>query len=166
VWLVTNFNSTDNITKYRYWDWFITTPTMLLTFCFYLLFIQNTNRQQSFLELFDGNKKTLLIIFLLNATMLFFGYFGEIGLLNHVFSSLLGFIPFLAYFAIIYFTFAQYSQEGRWMFLLFFGIWFLYGVASLMKYRTKNIAYNILDLLSKNAFGIFLAALILSNPVK
>ena len=41
VWMITKFNSIKNITPFRYYDWVITTPTMLITFMFYLNFLRN-----------------------------------------------------------------------------------------------------------------------------
>ena len=46
-WMVFNFNAIKNITPVRYYDWMITTPTMLITFMFYLKFLtdQEQNRK-------------------------------------------------------------------------------------------------------------------------
>jgi hypothetical protein len=43
------------------------------------------------------------------------------------------------------------------MFWYFAGVWSLYGVAAIMPYYWKNIGYNILDIFSKNFFGLYLA---------
>jgi len=169
VWLVSHFHRIDNITKYRYWDWVITTPTMLISLSFYLLFLKNQQEnkviEESIYELILKNKSILLPIFLLNALMLFFGYLGEIRILPHMTATLLGFIPFFAYFFLIYTYFAKWTDQGKTVFWVFFGIWSLYGIASLMNYRVKNIMYNILDLFAKNLFGIFLAVIIYMNHI-
>ena len=39
-WMITNFNNIKNITIVRYYDWVITTPTMLFTYSIYLLIIE------------------------------------------------------------------------------------------------------------------------------
>lgn len=164
VWLVRNFHRTDNITKYRYWDWFFTTPTMLISLTFYLLFLKSRQEhkviEETTYQMILKNAPILIPIIILNAFMLFFGYLGEIGRLPHVTATLLGFVPFLAYYFLIYIYFAKFTEQGKTIFWFFFGIWTVYGIASLMNYRVKNIMYNILDLLAKNLFGIFLAALI------
>ena len=38
IWMVSKFSTIKNITPFRYYDWMITTPTMLITFMFYLMF--------------------------------------------------------------------------------------------------------------------------------
>ena len=62
---------------------------------------------------------------------------------------------------LIYENFAKTSDIGVRTFIYFAGVWGLYGLASLMSYTYKNMAYNILDLFSKNFFGIFLAVVLL-----
>ena len=44
------------------------------------------------------------------------------------------------------------------MFLI--GIWSLYGVAALLKIREKNTMYNMLDVVSKNFYGLLIYAYI------
>jgi bacteriorhodopsin len=61
---------------------------------------------------------------------------------------------------LIYENYAKYSTVGRITFWYFSGIWGLYGIASVLSYKYKNIFYNILDLFSKNFFGIFLAVVL------
>jgi uncharacterized RDD family membrane protein YckC len=61
----------------------------------------------------------------------------------------------------IYNNFAKDFYMGRLTFIVFFGLWLLYGVAAFFPYAIKNASYNILDLFAKNFFGIFLAILIL-----
>ena len=39
VWLAYNFNNVLNVTPKRYIDWFITTPTMLITLMAYLIYL-------------------------------------------------------------------------------------------------------------------------------
>ena len=75
----------------------------------------------------------------------------------------LGFIPFFWMFWIIYDGYAKFTEIGKMTFYYFSFVWALYGVAAFMSYRVKNIAYNILDLFSKNFFGIFLAGILFMN---
>ena len=37
-----------------------------------------------------------------------------------------------------------------------FTIWGLYGIAALMPHHTKNNMFNILDIFSKNFFGVYI----------
>ena len=49
----------------------------------------------------------------------------------------------------------KYTKSGLLLFYYFVVVWALYGVAALMSYKWKNVGYNILDLFSKNFFGLF-----------
>ena len=158
-WMITNFSVVKNITIYRYYDWVITTPTMLFTYSMYLLIVQKIeeNKKHTLFDVVDSEKYTLLIIILLNWLMLFFGYIGELGKMSVQLSTFLGFIPFIIMFYIIYENYAKHTELGVNTFIYFVSVWGLYGVAALMKYEVKNIMYNILDLLAKNFFALFLA---------
>ena len=46
IWLAYSFVSIENITPHRYYDWFITTPTMLITFSIYLIYLKNEYEQK------------------------------------------------------------------------------------------------------------------------
>jgi hypothetical protein len=172
VWLVMNFSKITNITPFRYYDWIITTPSMLFSFSMYLIYLnlttadkeENNDKIPTLYELTLENSPTLVTILILNTLMLLFGYLAEMGKLTVNMGALYGFVPFIAMFYLIYDNYAKYTQVGRITFYYFSGIWALYGFASLLSYKYKNTIYNILDLLSKNFFGIFLGAvLLLSN---
>ena len=183
-WLITNFNTIKNITPTRYYDWIITTPTMLFTYCVYLIYLKRdhkvddknknkdndknkennlNDKKDSLFEIIDKNRSNLIPIFILNTLMLFFGYLVEIGTLSTNVGVSLGFIPFFMMFYIIYEKYAKFTDIGIQTFWYFSFIWGLYGVAALTNYKIKNISYNILDLFSKNFFGIFLAIILYNN---
>jgi len=159
VWMISNFAKIKNITKFRYYDWVISTPTMLFTYSMYLFIMKKIeeNKKHNLLDSVYTEKYTLLTIILLNWTMLFFGYIGEIGKMSVNLSTFLGFIPFTIMFYIIYENYAKYTSTGINTFIYFVSVWSLYGVAALMSYEVKNIMYNILDLFAKNFFALFLA---------
>jgi hypothetical protein len=171
IWLSYNFNKLSNMTPNRYMDWVVTTPTMLITLISYLIFLEaKVTKQTSTLRLtsiLKTNYKTLVPILNLNWMMLLFGYLGEIKVIPVVYSVLLGFIPFLIYYYMIYKNFVANNKSttgsGLKLFMYFFFFWSLYGVAAFMPYYIKNISYNILDLFSKNFFGIFLVYIIYTN---
>ena len=166
TWLITQFQHIKNITKYRYYDWIITTPTMLLSLCIYFVFLNKSQTSpQTIYHFLIQHGDLFFFIVLLNALMLLFGYLGEIRYLSYTFATLLGFLPFIIYFIFIYIYFAKWSEEGKMIFWIFFSIWTMYGIASLFSYRVKNIMYNILDLFAKNLFGICLGIVILSNQI-
>jgi hypothetical protein len=175
VWLAFAFHTIKNITPYRYYDWYLTTPTMLITFSVYLIYLKNkeelkdknTNELDSndhavlesedFFTIVKKNAKTITYVLLLNAAMLTFGLLNERHVLNKYVAVSLGFIPFVAMFYLIYENYAKYSEKGIVLFKYFSFVWSLYGVAALMSYHWKNIFYNILDLFAKNFFGLYLA---------
>lgn len=166
IWLAYNFNKISNITPNRYMDWVLTTPTMLITLISYLIFLEaKVTKQTSRLRLtsiLKTNYKTLVPILSLNWMMLLFGYLGEIKVIPIVYSVLLGFIPFLIYYYMIFKNYVAKNTQtsGLTIFMYFFFFWSLYGVAAFMPYYIKNIIYNILDLFAKNFFGIFLVYII------
>jgi bacteriorhodopsin len=165
-WLF-NFKTIVNITPKRYFDWIITTPTMLINLIFYLIFLEykdkNISENLDFFKLFDEEFYTIFTVLVLNWIMLLFGYLSEISAINLLLGVLLGFIPFLLYYYIIYKKYAILSDDGYKVYFYFFIFWSLYGVAAVLPYKIKNICYNFLDLISKNFFGIFLTYLILTN---
>ena len=46
IWLFRNFHKISNITPNRYIDWFITTPTMLVTLIMYLIYLNNKDSEK------------------------------------------------------------------------------------------------------------------------
>jgi hypothetical protein len=169
IWLVYNYKKLSNMTPNRYKDWVITTPTMLITLISYLIFLEaKVTKQTGNLRLtsvLKDNYKTLVPILSLNWMMLLFGYLGEIKVIPIVYSVLLGFIPFLIYYYMIFKNYVakNTSTSGLTIFMYFFFFWSLYGVAAFMPYYIKNSIYNILDLFAKNFFGIFLVYIIYTD---
>jgi bacteriorhodopsin len=164
-----HFKSISNITPQRYFDWVITTPTMLINLIFYLIFLHhkdnNTSDKLNFFDLFHKEFYTIITILLLNWGMLLFGYLGEISSIPVLVGVSLGFILFLIYYYIIYTEYALLTNDGLKIFYYFFIFWSLYGVVAVLPYKIKNICYNILDLCSKNFFGLFLTYLIINNKI-
>jgi hypothetical protein len=165
-WLF-NFKNISNITPQRYFDWVITTPTMLINLIFYLIFLQyndkNISEQLNIVTLYTKEFYTITTVLLLNWVMLLFGYLGEISAIPVLLGVSLGFIPFLIYYYIIYKNYAVLTNDGMKIYLYFFIFWSLYGVVAVLPYNIKNTCYNILDLFSKNFFGLWLTYLLLTN---
>ena len=164
IWLAFNFLKLTNITPKRYFDWMITTPTMLITLISYLIFInaKETNQTQglTLYSILTTNSNTIIPILLLNWAMLLFGYLGEIKVIPVLYSIILGFIPFIIYYTMIYSNFVKTTNDGYVFFFYFLIFWSLYGFVAALPYYAKNILYNILDLFAKNFFGLFLAYII------
>jgi hypothetical protein len=175
LWLIYNLKNVSDITPKRYLDWTITTPTMLITLIVYLIYLgkeeenekEKENEKESkpldFFELINENSTTIFYVLILNWVMLLFGYLGEIKMLPTMLGVGLGFIPFFIYYFIIYNKYAILSETGIKLFWYFFIVWSLYGIVAILPYYLKNSLYNILDLFSKNFFGIFLSYLVFSN---
>jgi hypothetical protein len=168
VWLLFHFSTEYNITPKRYVDWSITTPTMLITLIIYLIYLDYKERgldtsTLDFFQLLSQNSTNITYILSLNWLMLLFGYLAEIKLLDTISGVILGFIPFLIYYFIIYINYAYRSKNGWKFFMYFFFFWSLYGIAALMPYNIKNACYNILDIFSKNFFGVFLSYILITQ---
>lgn len=162
AWLAYNIANVKNITPKRYYDWMVTTPTMLFTLIAYLIYLKykkenrDTSRLSSW-KILVKERETLLWVVLLNFFMLMFGLAGEFKLMSTNFSVFAGFIAFVCYFYLIYKNYVGCVPfEGKSLFFLFTSLWALYGIAALLSYNWKNIWYNLLDLVSKNFFGVYL----------
>ena len=167
IWLAYNFTKIINVTPKRYIDWVITTPTMLITLILYLIYLnKKRNNETNDLELFTllkENSCVIIPIIMLNWLMLLFGYLGEMKIIPVLLGVILGFIPFLIYYYMIYVNFVTQNTPGYLLFWYFFFFWSLYGFVAVLPYYTKNACYNILDLFAKNFFGLFLSYIIFSG---
>ncbi len=167
-----------DVTKRRYIDWFITTPTMLLSTIIFLRYLeykdkkeknigkedfkeQNDNQILKFKDFVMTHKQFIINMILLNAGMLIFGYLGEANHIDKKWSISIGFIFLFLNFYLIYKEFGEKTKIGTIMFAFMFIIWSLYGVAAVLPFYYKNITYNILDIFAKNFFGIFIYIIIL-----
>ena len=148
----------------RYFDWVITTPIMLLTTIIYFQYQEyiekNIDEKLDFWKFIKENKQNIITIFLCNFLMLLFGFLGEIKYINMTQSLFFGFIFFGITFYTIYKNYAIKSKSSLKMFYFILFIWALYGVGALFEPINKNNMFNILDLFSKNFFGIYLYYLI------
>ena len=167
IWLAYNFTKIINVTPKRYIDWVITTPTMLITLMLYLIYLnKKTTNETSDMEIFTllkENSSVIIPIIMLNWLMLLFGYLGEMKILPVLLGVILGFIPFLTYYYLIYVNYVTKNTPGYLLFWYFFFFWSLYGVVAVLPYYMKNAFYNILDLFAKNFFGLFLTYIIISG---
>jgi len=138
------------ITQTRYFDWCITTPLMILTLC--IVLGNNVRRPLHFMMF-------LLLVFL-NYCMLFAGYLGEIGYFQRLFASILGFIPFVLMYSIIFIQFVmpKFLLDNYILFGCYVFFWGMYGMVYLFNEEYKNICLNILDLISKCFIGLGLWA--------
>jgi bacteriorhodopsin len=131
------------ITKIRYIDWSITTPLIILVI---LLFYGGSVHP-------PASVYGALIV--LNWGMLLFGYLGEQGILSKMAGCGLGFVFFIAMLYTLY-SCCVPAKANPTVFFLFAIIWSFYGIAYLLDEENKNIAYNVLDVISKAIFGVVL----------
>ena len=160
-WLITQFSKINyEVTFVRYFDWFITTPTMLISIIIFMIYQNSLNETNNdpinFYKEFIENMNTIVYILLFNALMLIFGFLGEIKLLNKKLSFIFGFIFFFLSYYLIFSNYVNNNINNTFLFIINFVLWSLYGIAYLFTYKNKNISYNILDIFSKNLNGLFL----------
>jgi len=163
AWMVYHLSTIKNITPYRYADWFVTTPAMLITFIAYL----DTKQYTGLFDFISKNGSIIYQIVILNLFMLLFGLFAELKYIPYLLGIVLGFIPFIYYFKKIYDTYIRpdTSKDRIYLFWFFLISWSIYGIAACMPYFAKNTLYNILDVVSKNGFGLFLAYILWSHRI-
>lgn len=150
----------DTMASTRYFDWIFTTPTMLFTTMIFFKYeemkLQNTSSQLTIKSFVKEYTNIIYVILFSNMLMLVFGYLGEIGIIDKYIAVNIGFVFFTITFYTLYDKFAKKSNVGKKIFSVLTMIWALYGVAFMFPIAEKNIMFNILDIIAKNFFGIFL----------
>lgn len=131
--------------RFRYTDWCITTPMMLLT-----LSLAMANNSKTVIHF-----STIAIIVLLNYLMLLIGYLGVIYPTYKTIAMIGGFVPFIAMFYMIYKNyFGKNILANKILLGLYVFIWGLYGIVYMFDDVSKNICFNILDLIAKCLIGL------------
>jgi bacteriorhodopsin len=146
------------ITTARYFDWFLSTPVMLLTMSAYFAYegLKEKFRNESIQEFFQENQRPLYAIFVFNFLMLLSGLLGEWNYIPKPFAFVYGFVALVFSFGTLYKHFVRNTSFLKSMFGVMAVIWSGYGFAFLAEPVTKNISYTILDIFAKNFFGIYL----------
>jgi len=163
IWMSQTDININTIASRRYIDWVITTPTMLLSTIMFMKY-QESNEKNSnkyitsynFVKEYNEDIKKILSY---NLLMIIFGYLGEINKINKInkiYSISIGFYFFILCFNLIYNKFAKYSIEGKKLYKFLFIVWGLYGIAAMFPNIEKNISYNILDIIAKNFYGLYI----------
>jgi len=148
----------------RYKNLFLTTHLMLFTtmiFMTYRRHIQENKNNLTLRQFISEHRTDLINIFLSNFVMLFFGLMGELGYMSLLSATFWGFLGYFYTFTYLYYNYARYSLNGLRLYWFFAIIWGIYGIVYLLPVIQKNIGYNILDIIAKNFFGLFLFILIL-----
>tara|TARA_B110000495_G_C22586872_1_gene352058 strand:+ start:103 stop:534 length:432 start_codon:yes stop_codon:yes gene_type:complete len=116
----------------------------------------NDNVSLELYSFLNDNKDNIKKMVIYNGLMLLFGFLGETKKINKELSVGIGFIFFFLSFNLIYKEYANKSIEGKKLFNFLITVWSLYGIAALSDPITKNISYNILDVIAKNFYGLFI----------
>lgn len=175
IWIGTNLLNYNSVMKKRYLDWIITTNSLMLSFSFLFLFFNdkkineidineykyNNKINDSIINIIFNNFDKYLPILIFNNLMLLCGYLGEINLISKKYSFTIGFLFFFISFYYLYEYFAKYTYNGSVTLYGLSFIWALYGISHILNGKWKNVCYNILDLISKNIFGIILVIMLI-----
>ena len=137
----------------RYIDWYISTPVMLVSTA---MFFEH-RKQSRILDVVDVRiSPDMYIVLALNALMLSFGLVMELDVIPRVTGLALGGFSFVGSYTFLAMFVDAGDAMSLWLFYIIYGVWGLYGVAAAMPYVSKNVMYNLLDIVSKNFYGLFL----------
>jgi bacteriorhodopsin len=154
----------EDIAKYRYYDWFLSTPLMIISTVAYFHYnntkLYGLNSNSSLYNFIKTDITKISELLFYNFNMLFLGYLQELQLITLATSTIFGFLFFGLLFLKMFLYYVKNNSANYLIFYLMLFIWSLYGVAALYKNKIKNASYNILDVFSKNFFGLFLAYLV------
>ena len=162
-----------DIAIYRYLDWFITTPTMLLSTITFMDYIRRkevppedktTKELPTLWRFLQENWLPTLTILLANFFMLCMGLLKEQGVVDIWTSTILGFMGFGVVFYTMYKKYSNHHKINEYLWKYMVGTWGMYGVAAWFPNIIKNTTYNLLDIVSKNFYSVFLTTYILNLP--
>ena len=159
IWVIYALKDLDKMTSRRYIDWFITTPTMLISTIIFMEYLRKKEKNEYTLYFWDfikDHKHNILLIVTLNFFMLLFGFLSETGKIDKKYGISLGFIFFIASFYVIYENYAKHTEGGKKLFMFLFSVWSLYGFSAMLPIVPKNTCYNLLDVVAKNFYGLFI----------
>ena len=159
IWMSLALLNVERMASRRYIDWVITTPVMLIStiiFMKYNFYKEQSKESFTLKEFFQDDRDNVIKLVLYNLGMLVFGYLGENNIIPKYLGVPIGFVFFFLAFRLIYTEYAIDTSIGKKLFYFMFIIWSLYGVVSVMPPNIKNTSYNILDIIAKNFYGLFI----------
>lgn len=161
----------DTPVVYRYIDWAVTTPTMLISLFFLLIYFSDTCTTNKELRNYRSFVLYIILIAVFDLCMLACGVIYE----NNVkrvrerwwggVIIALGFAFLVAAFFPHYDALSRnFTVEGIWTIVLTILLWAVYGVVAFVADdpKTRNAFYNILDVFSKNVAGLLVSILALN----
>jgi hypothetical protein len=163
IWLIYSFHKIEyDVTFVRYFDWILTTPTMLFTMIVLMIYNEKSKNETLTIKgILQEEYFNIGHILGLNAAMLLFGFMAEYDVLDRMLGFVFGSIAFVLSYYYMYINYVGNNTFNKYIFYANFIIWSGYGVAYLFPYATKNTMYNILDIFSKNITGILVLIYIL-----
>tara|TARA_B100000902_G_C27299399_1_gene911919 strand:- start:1986 stop:2681 length:696 start_codon:yes stop_codon:yes gene_type:complete len=162
IWIAYAVMNVNKMTSRRYIDWVITTPTMLLSTIMFMKYQEkkeNGKLKEEPVEtrkFLSENKREIISILAYNLGMLAFGFLGEVNIISKYISIPIGFVFFAKSFELIYKHFGKKSILGERLFVFLLSVWSLYGVAAAFPANLKNVSYNLLDIVAKNFYGLYI----------
>lgn len=145
------------VTWTRYLDWVWSTPAMLLSTA---LFFYH-RRGRDVWEVFDA--PLLYACLACNWAMLGIGFAMESARVPRFAGLALGGAAFVASFTSLGTLCDGTDPWSAGVFFVMYVVWAGYGVAAALEETRKNVAYNALDVVAKNFYGVFLFAYALSR---
>ena len=134
----------------RYADWVVSTPVMLAST---VLFFQHRRGR----PLSDVPTMPALWISVgLDWVMLLFGFLAEREVVPLPLGLAFGSAAFVGSFAALAVPLDGADGVSSALYGVMYAVWALYGVAAALPYAPKNVGYNLLDVVSKNCYGLFL----------
>ena len=159
IWVIYALKDLDKMTSRRYIDWFITTPTMLVSTIIFMEYLRKKEAKEDTLNFWNflkDHKMNIIKIITYNFFMLLFGLLGESNIIDKKIGISIGFVFFGLSFKLIYDEYASKTEGGKKLFTFLLIVWSLYGISAMMPIVPKNTCYNILDIIAKNFYGLFI----------
>ena len=141
----------------RYIDWFISTPVMLVSTSMFFVLRRCEPVEYALASGFVWASVAANFYMLLWGLAMEFHVVALSGLA-------MGSLGLVASFSLMGVHVDEDDALSVGVFFTMYSVWYLYGVAALLPHEPKNVMYNLLDLVSKNSFGVFLVVYALREP--
>ena len=166
---------------WRYLDWMVTTPTMLVNLMFLLFYFHSPTAPESILTDDASKVASIFIVVIFDLIMLLIGFsyeddgisYGKQNRFKYLqpfpdnkdLGIATGFVPFFGAFAPVFVVLNnRYTGEGLAVVLSTVFVWALYAAAAFVNsVPLRNAAYNVLDVLSKNSIAILTFSIVMNR---
>ena len=115
IWLIQHITSINyDMTYIRYFDWFITTPTMLISLVVFMIYMTSETKV-NFEDVMSENYETIFFICLFNALMLIVGLLGELKKIPLIPSFFFGTLFLCAAYYTMYINYVDGNTKNLWL---------------------------------------------------